>query len=34
VNAERMRANIAPELGDYPRADDTFIDRGLEWYGG
>jgi 3-carboxy-cis,cis-muconate cycloisomerase len=34
VNAERMRANIAPELDDYPRADDTLIDRALEWYGG
>jgi 3-carboxy-cis,cis-muconate cycloisomerase len=34
VNAERMSANIAPELNDYPRADDTLIDRALEWYGG
>jgi len=34
VHAERMRANIAPELGDYPGADDTLIDRALEWYGG
>jgi 3-carboxy-cis,cis-muconate cycloisomerase len=34
VNAERMRANIAPELSEYPRADDTLIDRALEWYGG
>jgi 3-carboxy-cis,cis-muconate cycloisomerase len=34
VNAERMRANIARELSDYPPADDTLIDRTLEWYGG
>jgi 3-carboxy-cis,cis-muconate cycloisomerase len=34
VNAERMRANIAPELSDYPPAGDALIDRALEWYGG
>jgi 3-carboxy-cis,cis-muconate cycloisomerase len=33
VNAERMRANMSPELADYPRAGDAFIDRALERYG-
>jgi 3-carboxy-cis,cis-muconate cycloisomerase len=33
VNAERMRANISPELADYPEAGDAFIDRALERYG-
>ena len=33
VNVDRMRANIAPELADYPPAGDAFIDRALERYG-
>jgi hypothetical protein len=33
VNAERMRANITPELADYPPAGDVFVDRALERYG-
>jgi 3-carboxy-cis,cis-muconate cycloisomerase len=33
VDAERMRANMSPELADYPPASDTFVDRALEAYG-
>lgn len=33
VNAERMRANISPELAGYPPAGDVFVDRALERYG-
>jgi len=33
VNADRMRANMAPELADYAEAGDAFVDRALEAYG-
>ena len=33
MNVDRMQANIAPELADYPPAGDAFIDRALERYG-
>ena len=33
VDAERMRANISPELAGYPPAGDVFVDRALERYG-
>jgi len=33
VDAERMRANISPELAAYPAAGDVFVDRALERYG-
>ena len=33
VNAERMRANMSPDLGGYPPAGDALIDRALERYG-
>jgi 3-carboxy-cis,cis-muconate cycloisomerase len=33
IDAGRMRANIAPELADYPPAGDRLVDRALERYG-
>src|SRR5437763_685414 len=33
VDAERMRANISPELAGYPPASDALVDRALAAYG-
>ena len=33
VDAERMRANMSPDLAHYPPAGDAFVDRALEAYG-
>lgn len=33
VDADRMRANMSPELAGYPPAGDAFVDRALERYG-
>jgi 3-carboxy-cis,cis-muconate cycloisomerase len=32
VDAERMRANMAPVLADYPEAGEAFVDRALAHY--